>query len=118
MAEYTEVIKQFQRRGSMGRLIDADVLAGAIQRERNLLIERGQYGAEHILVHHFERIVEDVPTVDAIPVEWLENLQQESLNENDRTMVGAIEAIFIEWHIYVNQLREKNRQKEQESKEE
>lgn len=52
----------------MGRLIDTDVLADAIQRERDLLIEREQYGAEHILVHHFERILEDVPTVDAAPV--------------------------------------------------
>ena len=55
----------------MGRLIDTDDLADAIQRERDLLIEREQYGAEHILVHHFERILEDVPTVDAIPVEWM-----------------------------------------------
>lgn len=52
----------------MGRLIDTDALADAIQKERNLLIEREQYGAEHILVHHFERILEDVPTVDAVPV--------------------------------------------------
>ena len=54
------------------RLIDADALASAIQFERDFLIARGQYGAEHVLVHHFERILEDVPTVDAIPVEWLE----------------------------------------------
>ena len=57
-----------------------------------------------------------VPAVDAIPVEWLQYMQQESLSENDRTMVGAIEAIFIEWHIYVNRLREMNRQKEQEAR--
>jgi len=61
------------------------------------------------------KIMEDAPAVDAIPVEWLEYMQRESLSENDRTMVGAIEAIFIEWHIYVNRLREMNRQKEQEA---
>ncbi len=62
------------------------------------------------------KIMEDAPAVDAIPVECLVYMQRESLSENDRTMVGAIEAIFIEWHIYVNRLREMNRQKEQEAR--
>lgn len=65
----------------------------------------------------FRDVMKNRPTVAAIPVEWLENMQQESLSENDRTMVGAIEAIFIEWHIYVNRLREMSRQKEQEAQE-
>lgn len=63
-----------------------------------------------------EHKINEMPTIDAIPVEWLEYMQRESLSENDRTMVGAIEAIFIEWHIYVNRLREMNRQKEQEAR--
>lgn len=59
---------------------------------------------------------DNIKTADAIPVEWLQYMQQECLSENDRTMVGAIEEIFIEWHIYVNRLREMNRQKEQEAR--
>ena len=80
---------------------------------------RAQGGREYATgfddgVDYVLRKIYNSPIIDAIPVEWLEYMQQESLSENDRTMVGAIEAIFIEWCIYVNRLREINRQKEQE----
>jgi hypothetical protein len=85
------------------------------------LISRAYVLAEYDRQHQgppggARKIMEDAPAVDAIPVEWLEYMQRESLSENDRTMVGAIEAIFIEWHIYVNRLREMNRRKEQEAR--
>lgn len=40
----------------------------AIDRERKLLIERGQYGAEHIVVHHARRQIEELLAVGAAPV--------------------------------------------------
>ena len=78
------------------RLIDADALKKHAGYYQNVTVQS----------------IDAAPTIDAIPVEWLKNLQQESLNENDRNMVGAIEAIFIEWHIYES-ASEKNSQKEQ-----
>lgn len=88
----------------MSRLIDADALKDNMfnYAAPEMVWDRGD----------IEHKINEMPTVDAIPVEWLKYMQQESLSENDRTMVGAIEAIFIEWHIYVNRLREMSRQKE------
>ena len=90
------------------RLIDADALK-----------EEVKFQQEHMWPEDLSRrilgMIDNASTIAAIPVEWLEYMQQESLSENDRTMVGAIEAIFIEWCIYVNRLREMNRQKEQEA---
>lgn len=40
----------------------------AIDCERKLLIERGQYGAEHIVVHHARRQIEDLQAVDVAPI--------------------------------------------------
>lgn len=60
--------------------------------------------------------IDSAPIIDAIPVEWLEYMQQECLSENDRAMANAIEAILIEWHLYVHRLREIDRQKEQEAR--
>ena len=53
------------------RLIDGDALENAIDKERQILIEQGRPGAEHIVVHHARRLVEEAPTIDAIPVTWL-----------------------------------------------
>lgn len=74
-----------------------------------------EHEAMYYSTQSFRDVMSHQATVDAIPVEWLKYMQMESMSENDRTMVGAIEAIFIEWHIYVNRLREMDRQKEQEA---
>ena len=50
------------------RQIDADALLDAIDRERETLIEEGRTGAEHVVVHHARRLIEDMPTVDAVRV--------------------------------------------------
>ena len=108
------------------RLIDADAYAIEMRKRQDACRKwkseqnpgSEMYArAEQALVTFIEAslTLENQPTIDAIPVEWLEDMQRESLSENDRTMFGAIEAIFIEWHIYVNRLREMNRQKEQEA---
>ena len=46
------------------RLIDANALLKRVDEERKYLKERGQAGAEHILVHNFRELVEDAPTVE------------------------------------------------------
>lgn len=47
-------------------LISRDELLKRIDKEREYLKSRGQFGAEHILVHNFRDLVENAPTVDAI----------------------------------------------------
>ena len=59
------------------RLIDADALENAIDKERQILIEQQRLGAEHVIVHHARRLIEDAPTIDAIPVEWIKQKQSE-----------------------------------------
>ena len=46
------------------RLIDADALLEAMEKERQYLLARGQHGAEHILVHHCLPLIDNAPTVD------------------------------------------------------
>lgn len=55
------------------RLIDADSLKDAIEIERRYLIAREMVGAEHGLVHHVIPLVDDAPTIDAVPVVWCKN---------------------------------------------
>ena len=52
-------------------LVDKDALLAAIDKERKILIEQERLGAEHIVVHHARRLVEDAPTIDAIPVDYI-----------------------------------------------
>jgi hypothetical protein len=40
----------------------------ALDHERKVLIEQERFGAEHIVVHHARRPIEDLPAVDAAPV--------------------------------------------------
>jgi len=79
------------------RLGDLDALENAIDKERQNLIEQGRPGAEHIVVHHARRIVEDAPTIDAIPVEWLKKYQLENEKQGSYDMVGAIEVTLWDW---------------------
>lgn len=45
-------------------LISRDELLKRIDEEREYLKSRGQFGAEHILVHNFRDLVENAPTVE------------------------------------------------------
>ena len=51
-----------------GDLISRAALLDDIDSERGILIEDGRLGAEHIVVHHARRLIEDAPTVDAVEV--------------------------------------------------
>lgn len=53
------------------RLIDADELLKQIDAERKYLIERGQTGAEHILVHNFRDLVLNAPTIEPKKGKWI-----------------------------------------------
>lgn len=83
---------------TMGRLIDADALLAAIDAERQILVEQKRLGAEHIVVHHARRLIEDSPTVDAIPVEWIENKREEwRENGAPREVLGVLKAMLVQW---------------------
>ena len=80
------------------RLIDADILEKAIDNERQILIEEKRFGAEHILVHHGRRLVEEAPVVNAIPVEWLLYQKANSIHKWDVDFYEAIETVLREWN--------------------
>ena len=59
----------------MADLISREAALAAIDNERNILIEQERLGAEHIVVHHARRLIEDLPAVDAAPVvhaQWVD----------------------------------------------
>lgn len=56
----------------MDDTISREAALDAIDNERKLLIEQNRLGAEHIVVHHARRLIEELPSVDSIPVQWLE----------------------------------------------
>lgn len=81
-------------------LIDKDALLGAIDKERQILIEQERLGAEHIVVHHARRLVEDAPTIDAIPVEWLNERHRKACGEADTDLMDAITVLCNEYHVW------------------
>ena len=46
-------------------LISREGALAAIDNEREILIEEGRLGAEHVVVHHARRLIEDLPSVIA-----------------------------------------------------
>ena len=79
------------------KLIDKDAILDAIDKERQILIEQERLGAEHVVVHHARRLVEDAPTIDAIPVEWLVNEMNTADDRGDIEMTDAISWIVQTW---------------------
>lgn len=79
------------------RLIDADALETAIDNEREILIEQERFGAEHVVVHHARRLVEDAPTIDAIPVGWLRDKMFLADDEGDDDTVLIISWLIQTW---------------------
>ena len=70
----------------------------------NDLISRAYVLAEYDRQHKgppggARKIMEEAPAVDAVPVEWLEYMQQECLSGNDKAIANAIKAILIEWQF-------------------
>lgn len=48
------------------RPIDADALEKKLQEQRELYVEMGMKGAEHLLAHDFLRYVWEAPTIDQV----------------------------------------------------
>lgn len=48
----------------MDDLISRAAALDAIDHERSVLIEEGRPGAEHVVVHHARRLIEELPSVD------------------------------------------------------
>ena len=54
--------------------IDADALEKKLQEQRELYVEIGMKGAEHLLVHDFLRYVWEAPTIDPVRHgRWIEH---------------------------------------------
>ena len=52
-------------------LIDREAAIEAIDHEREILLNQGRDGAEHVVVHHARRLIEDMPTILAVPLDKL-----------------------------------------------
>lgn len=52
-------------------LIDREAAIDVIDHEREILLNQGRDGAEHVVVHHARRLIEDMPTIPAVPLEPL-----------------------------------------------
>ena len=57
-------------------LISRDELLKRIDEEREYLKSRGQFGAEHILVHNFRDLVDNAPTVDITEEQAIDKLHE------------------------------------------
>lgn len=59
----------------MIKYIDADKLIELIYAEKEYLSKRREYGAEHILMHHFYPLVDELSAADVVEVRhgrWLQ----------------------------------------------
>lgn len=52
----------------MTELISRQAALAEIDKNREALLSSGMTGAEHILVHYGRRVIEELPTIDAVPV--------------------------------------------------
>ena len=73
----------------MARLIDADRLYDKVEARY-----RQSSGEEHRTERSLLDAICDSPTIDAIPVEWLENHDSEG-NEYGRRYITVVEALFM-----------------------
>lgn len=73
-------------------LISKEAALVAIDHEREMLIEQRLLGAEHVVVHHARRLIEDMQTVPAVPLdklcEWLEKNAAGRWNGLEYTAAG------------------------------
>ena len=53
-------------------LIDKQTALDALMAKRERLLDHGQAGAEHILTHCGYNVIDELPTVPAIPIDWIE----------------------------------------------
>ena len=76
----------------MSRLIDADALKSKIE----------QSGGEGTIARYCKRVLaecldNDAPTIDAIPVEWLEDKELDYRTTGDKMFSDAFAVVIGEW---------------------
>ena len=84
----------------MARLIDGDRLYDCVETRY-----RQSSGEEHKAERELLDVICDMPTIDAIPVEWLKRQHLQYMQCNDKLMCDAYAVVLGEWI---------GRQKEQE----
>ena len=77
------------------KLIDADALKGRIDK----CVTLSGVGLEPLMaVRDIKALISVMPTIDAIPVEWIENMLKEWLKGSASfEMCGAISAMLVRW---------------------
>jgi hypothetical protein len=93
--------------GESVRLIDGDALCMRIEEEFDGVCVYDVSGNE--AAREFCDIVDVAPTIDAIPVEWLNERHRKCCEEGDTDLMDAITVLCNEYHVW---------QKEQEAQDE
>ena len=73
----------------MDDTISRSAALDAIDNERKLLIEQERFGAEHVVVHHARRLIEELPAVDAITVVRCKDCDHRGEDECPMRHVGS-----------------------------
>ena len=85
----------------MGRLIDADALKETMRfhvTTMSVCSTTIEARAKTDMKTQCISDVESAPTVDAIPVEWIENKREEwRENGAPRQVLGAVKALLVQW---------------------
>lgn len=77
------------------RLIDADAAKADIEKFNRPLCD-GYHMKDYVL-NQIITDIEDQPTVNAIPVEWIEKQMAERENYGDFNTAGAIGYLLLSW---------------------
>ena len=90
----------------MDDLISREAALDMLDHERKVLIEQGRLGAEHIVVHHARRMIEDLPAVEAVPVvhgRWIDENPDDFLDPRMRCSIcTGIESPLLKWRYCPN----------------
>lgn len=86
------------------RLVDAHVLENNLRFSSAMRSDEGLVYVPYIDV---KKNIDNVPTIPAIPVEWLNERHSKACGEGDTDMMDAITVLCNEYHVW---------QKEQEAR--
>ena len=86
-------------------LISKEAALAAIDHEREMLIEQRLIGSEHVVVQHARRLIEDMQTVPAVPLdklcEWLAGYAEPPLDA-----LTICDNLFEAWKMTLTELME------------
>lgn len=81
------------------RLIDANALKRELDETKDVVISNKEWGILHGLNYAFDK-VRSAPTIDAIPIEWLNERHRRTCEEGDTDLMDAICVLINEYHIW------------------